>query len=133
MQTLLFKLGLALFVIGLLTGFAIPVLKNPRMGLTSHLEGVLNGMFLALLGLLWPHVHLSHSWGITAVVLIVYSAFANWLATLLAAAWGAGHKLAPIAAGDHKASKVKETVFGFLVISLSLAVVIGVVIVIVGL
>src|ERR1700759_5661765 len=64
MQTLLFKLGLVLFVIGLLTGFAIPALKNPRMGLTSHLEGVLNGMFLALLGLLWPHVHLPHVWDV---------------------------------------------------------------------
>ena len=133
MQTLLFKLGLVLFVIGLLTGFAIPALKNPRMGLTSHLEGVLNGMFLALLGLLWPHVHLPHAWGVIAVALIVYSAFANWLGTLLAAVWGAGRKLAPIAAGDHEASTVKESVFGFLVVSLSVAVVIGVVIVIVGL
>jgi hydroxylaminobenzene mutase len=133
MQTLLFKLGLILFVIGLLTGFAIPVLKNPRMGLTSHLEGVLNGMFLALLGLLWPHVHLTHTWGVTAVVLIVYSAYANWLGALLAAAWGAGRKLAPIAAGDHEASKLKESIFGLLLISLSVAIVIGVVIVIVGL
>jgi hydroxylaminobenzene mutase len=133
MQTLLFKLGLILFVIGLLTGFAIPMLKNPRMGLTSHLEGVLNGMFLALLGLLWPHVHLTHTWGVTAVVLIVYSAYANWLGALLAAAWGAGRKLAPIAAGDHEASKLKESIFGFLLISLSVAIVIGVVIVIVGL
>jgi hydroxylaminobenzene mutase len=132
MQTLLFKLGLILFVIGLLTGFAIPMLKNPRMGLTSHLEGILNGMFLALLGLLWPHVHLTHAWGVTAVVLIVYSAYANWLSALLAAAWGAGRKLAPIAAGDHAASELKETVFGFLLISLSVAIVIGVVIVIVG-
>jgi hydroxylaminobenzene mutase len=133
MQTLLFKLGLILFVIGLLTGFAIPVLKNPRMGLTSHLEGILNGMFLALLGLLWPHVHLTHGWRVTAVVLIVYSAYANWLGTLLAAAWGAGRKLAPLAAGDHEASNVKESIFGFLLISLSVAIVIGVVIVIVGL
>src|SRR6202046_2668581 len=108
MQTLLFKLGLVLFVIGLLTGFAIPVLKNPRMGLTSPLEGVLNGMFLALLGLLWPHVHLPHAGGITAVVLIVYSAFANWLGTLLAAAWGAGRKLAAVAAGEPDASKGQE-------------------------
>jgi hydroxylaminobenzene mutase len=133
MQTLLFKLGLILFVIGLLTGFAIPVLKNPRMGLTSHLEGILNGMFLALLGLLWPHVHLTHGWGVTAVVLILYSAYANWLGTLLAAAWGAGRKLAPLAAGDHEASNVKESIFGFLLISLSVAIVTGVVIVIVGL
>jgi (hydroxyamino)benzene mutase len=133
MQTLLFKLGLILFVIGLLTGFAIPVLKNPRMGLTSHLEGLLNGMFLALLGLLWPHVHLSHFWGVTAVALIVYSAYANWLATLLAAVWGAGRTFAPIAAGEHEASKAKEGLFGFLLISLSVAVVVGVVIVIAGL
>jgi (hydroxyamino)benzene mutase len=133
MQTLLLKLGLILFVIGLLTGLAIPILKNPRMGLTSHLEGILNGMFLALLGLLWPHVHLPHAWGVTAIVLIVYSAYANWLATLLAATWGAGRTLAPIAAGDHEASKVKEGVFGFLLVTLSAAVVIGVVIVIVGL
>jgi hydroxylaminobenzene mutase len=109
------------------------VLKNPRMGLTSHLEGVLNGIFLALLGLLWPQVHLTHAWGVTAVVLIVYSADANWLAALLAAAWGAGRKLAPIAAGDHEASKLNESIFGFLLISLSIAIVIGVVIVIIGL
>jgi hydroxylaminobenzene mutase len=133
MQVLLFKLGLVLFVIGLLTGLVIPVLKNPRMGLTSHLEGLLNGMFLVLLGLLWPHVHLPHGWGVTAVVLIVYSAYANWLGTLLAAAWGAGRKLTPIASGDHEASKLKESIFGFLLITLSVAIVIGVVIVIVGL
>ena len=65
--------------------------------------------------------------------LIVYAAYANWLSTLLAAAWGAGRKLAPIAAGDHEASKLKETVFSSLLISLAAAIVIGVVIVIVGL
>lgn len=133
MQTLLCKLGLILFVFGLVTGFVVPKVKNPRMGLTSHLEGVLNGMFLVLLGLLWPHVQLSHAWAVTAEWLIVYSAYANWAGTLLAAIWGAGRKLTPIAAGDHEASKVKEGVFGFLLLSLSVAIVVGVVIVIVGL
>jgi hydroxylaminobenzene mutase len=133
MQTLLFKLGLALFLVGLLTGFAVPALKNPRMALASHLEAVLNGMFLVLLGLLWPHLDLPHAWAVTAVVLIVYSAYANWLASLLAAAWGAGRKLAPIAAGDHQTSAAKERVVSMLLVSLSLAVVVGVTIVIVGL
>lgn len=70
MQTVLFELGLALFLLGLLTGLAIPAMKNPRMGLSSHLEAVLNGMFLVLLGLLWPHVELTPGLGLTAVVLI---------------------------------------------------------------
>ena len=133
MQTVLFELGLVLFLLGLLTGFAVPALKNPRMALSSHLEAILNGIFLVLLGLLWPHVDLPRAWAVTAVGLIVYTGYANWVAALLAAAWGAGRKLAPIAAGDHEASKVKEIVFGFLVVSLSVAVVIGVVIVVAGL
>ncbi len=133
MQMLLFRLGLILFLIGLLTGVAVPFLRNSRMGLSSHLEGVLNGMFLVLLGLLWPHTDLSHAWGVTAVTLLVYSTFANWLATLLAAAWGAGSRIAPIAGGDHEASAVKEHVVSFLLVSLSLTIVVGVVIVIVGL
>lgn len=132
MHTVLVKLGLVLFLIGLLTGFAGPAVKNPRMALSSHLEAVLNGMFLVLLGLLWPHVDLPHPWGATAIALIVYAAYANWLATLLAALWGAGRRLAPIAAGDHEGSAAKENVVSFLLLSLAVAIILGVVIVIVG-
>ncbi|TAM63046.1 hydrogenase [Mycobacterium sp.] len=132
MQTVLFTLGLVLFLLGLLTGIAGPALKNARMALSSHLEGVLNGMFLVLLGLLWPHIRLSNAWETTAAALIVYAAYANWLATLLAAAWGAGRRFAPIAAGDHRASAAKERVVGFLLLSLALSILVGVGIVIVG-
>ena len=133
MQTLLFTLGLVLFLLGLFTGLPLPGLKNPRMALSSHLEGVLNGMFLVLLGLLWPHIHLPHAWAVAAVALIVYAAYANWFATLLAAAWGAGRKLAPIATGDHAASAAKEQIVSFLLVSLAPCIVVGVGIVIAGL
>lgn len=133
MQTVLFALGLVLFLLGLLTGFVVPACKNPRMALSSHLEAVLNGMFLVLLGLLWPHIHLPHAWGVSAVALVVYSAYANWVASLLAAVWGAGRKLAPIATGEHEASAAKERFVSFLLVSLSVSIVVGVGIVIAGL
>lgn len=132
MQTALFTLGLSLFLIGLLTGFVVPALRNPRMALSSHLEALLNGIFLVLIGLLWPHIHLPGAWGTTAVVLIVYAAYANWLATLLAAVWGAGRRL-PIGAADYAASAAKEGLVSFLLVSLSVSIVVGVAIVIVGL
>lgn len=88
---------------------------------------------LVLLGLLWPHIRLPNAWGVTAVALIVYSAYANWLATLLAAAWGAGRRFAPIAAADHEASAAKERVVSVLLVSLSVSIVLGVGIVIIGL
>jgi hydroxylaminobenzene mutase len=43
MQHLLLVLGLVLFLLGLLTGLAVPILKNPRMGVASHLQGMTNG------------------------------------------------------------------------------------------
>jgi len=131
-QTLLFITGLALFLLGLLSGFLVPALKNPRMGLSSHLEGTLNGMFLVVLGLLWPWVQVTSGWEKAAVALVVYGSYANWLATLLAGWWGAGRGMMPIAGGDHEASAVKEFVIKFLLITLAVAIVAGVGIVLFG-
>ena len=44
--------GLLLVLLGLLTGLVIPLLTNPRMGLSAHLEGVMNGVLLAVLAAL---------------------------------------------------------------------------------
>jgi len=50
----LVRYGVLLFLLGLLTGLIVQKLANPRMGLSSHLEGVMNGTFLVVLGLIWP-------------------------------------------------------------------------------
>ena len=132
MDALLLQLGITLFLLGVLTGFVVPALKNPRMGLSSHLEGVLNGIFLVALGLLWPRLNLSAAWLTAAFWLALYGTFANWFATLLAAVWGAGAMM-PIAAQGHQATAGRENVIRLLLGTLSLAMVAVCVIVIVGL
>jgi (hydroxyamino)benzene mutase len=115
----LVQLGLVLFVLGLLVGFAVPFFANPRMGLTSHLEGIMNGMLLMLLGLLWPRLVLGARALQVTFVLAIYATFANWLATLLAAAWGAGRNM-PIAAPQPTATLIQENIVDFLLISLAI-------------
>lgn len=132
MQVLLFVLGLVLFLLGLLTGLVNPAVKNPRMGVASHLQGMTNGPLLIVIGLLWPYVHLGHVWQIVTVVLLAYGTYANWLATQLAAIWGAGRRFAPAAAGEHTASPAKEGVVDFLLASLAPAIIAATVILIVG-
>ena len=132
MQTLLFAAGLILFLLGLITGIAVPAVKNPRMALASHLQGMTNGPVLIVAGLLWPHVNLTHVWQVVAMVLLVYGAYANWLATQLAAIWGAGRKFAPGAAGDHVASAVREGLVDFLLVSLAPAMIAATIILLVG-
>lgn len=120
----LIRYGILLFLLGLLTGLAVPAFKNPRMGLSSHLEGTLNGMVLILFGLVWSRLHLADrtlKWGYG---LALYGTFINWFTTLLAAAWGAGSEMMPFAGGQHMGLPWQEIIIKFGLISLSLAMIV---------
>ena len=97
-EHLLIILGVALFFAGLISGLVIPKLTLPRMGLTSHLEGTQNGMFLILVGLIWGRLDLSELWLQIAFWTLLYGTWANWGAALLAGIWGTGER-SPIASG----------------------------------
>ena len=115
--------GMVLFLLGLLTGFAMPLLDNPRMGLASHLEGILNGLFLIAVGLFWQRVRLPRRAARATFWLALYGTFANWLATLLAAYWGAGHMM-PQAGAGRAGTALQEAVISNLLVSLSVAMII---------
>lgn len=118
----LLRLGVLLFLLGLFTGFAVPKLANPRMGLASHLEGLMNGLFLMAMGLIWPRLTLSTRLLQLTFWLAIFGTFANWTATLLAAVWGAGVMM-PIAGQGHTGTPLQEAVLKALLVTLSLAVV----------
>lgn len=113
--------GIILFLLGLLTGFVIPIMQNPRMGLSSHLEAVMNGMFLILLGLIWHKLHLSIStlkWG---YILSLFGTYTNWVTTFLAGLWGAGAEMMPIAGGSFQGVAWQEILIKIGLGSLSFA------------
>ncbi len=125
--------GILLFLFGLLTGFLIPALQNPRMGLSSHLEGTMNGMLLVLFGLIWPKLNLSDKtlrWGF---VLALYGTFVNWGTTLLAAVWGAGSEMMPISGAGMTGTPFQEILIKFGLISLSVSIVAVSVLILLGL
>jgi len=132
MQEFLIVAGLVLFLLGLLSGLAVPALTNPRMGLASHLQGMTNGPFLVVAGLLWPMLDLPDAWEVVTVVLLVYGTYANWLATQLGALWGAGGRYAPAATGEHRASPAKERVVDVLLVTLAPTMIAATVLLIVG-
>ncbi len=111
-------LGLILFLIGLTIGLFVHHMPNPRMGLSAHLEGIMNGMFLMILGLIWKRLILSQTWCKITFWLTLYGAFANLLAVIIAAVTGSG-KMMPLAGGQEGGGMV-EGLISFLLISLSL-------------
>lgn len=124
--------GAVLFLLGLLTGFVIPGFTNPRMGLSSHLEGVMNGIFLIALGAAWEQVRLSPGLQRLAFWMLIYGTFANWLFVTLAAIFGTS-EMTPIAGAGYQAGALQEQIVSVGLVSVGLTMVIGVVIVVFGL
>jgi hydroxylaminobenzene mutase len=126
----LILLGLILFLFSLIIGLAIPILQNPRMGLSAHLEAITNGMLLMILGLIWQKIMLSPKWMSINYWLLVYGTLANVTAVLLAAITGFG-KLMPIAGGKEGSNPI-ESIISFLLVSLALAMLFALSLVILG-
>jgi hydroxylaminobenzene mutase len=112
--------GIFLFLLGLLTGVAIPALTNPRMGVSAHLEGVLNGIFLIVLGLIWRELRLTPKGATATFRIALYGTYANWAATFAAAILGTS-RLTPQAGSGHSAAFWQEALVGFGQVSLALA------------
>lgn len=85
----LIRHGFILFLLALLTGIAAYRLTNPRMGVAAHVEGVVNGIFLMVLGLAWSRLGFSPRAATWAYWAGLIGAYANWAIPLFSAAVGA--------------------------------------------
>ena len=83
----LLRAGIALFLAAALLGLAISHFTVPRLALSGHLIALLQGIFLVVLGLLWPRLSLTPIQASLAFWLLIYQAVAAPVANLLAAAW----------------------------------------------
>lgn len=109
MTSLLCFTGVLLFLIGLLTGFAIPALKVPRIGLSAHLAATQMGIALIAFGFLWERLTFWNGWSAPLANVLWISFYVVWAAILLGGIWGTGKAL-PIAGAGHVAAKWQEQI-----------------------
>ena len=121
----LLQVGSLLFLLALLVGLAVPRFAVPRLGLSTHLLGLMQGTFLMVLGLVWPRLKLSGAQSRVAFVLAVYGCLAAWLANLLGAVWAAGNAMLPLAAGAARGSEFQEMVIRVLLVSAALSLIVA--------
>jgi hydroxylaminobenzene mutase len=124
--------GMALFLIGLLTGFVEQHFVNMRMGLAAHLEGVMNGTFLVALGAVWAEVRLPPVARVIAYWAALYGTYGNWFVTTLAAVFGTA-ALSPLTGAGHSGQPWQETLVTVGFISVGIAIVAASVMVLWGL
>jgi hydroxylaminobenzene mutase len=125
-------LGMLLFLLGLITGFAMPNLRNHRMGLAAHLEGVMNGTFLVVAGLIWSELRISETFKKVTFWTLVYGTFVNWFVTLLAACLGTS-RMTPLTGQGYFGTPIQENIVTGGFISVGLTMVFSLVVIVYGL
>ena len=85
----LLRHGFLLFLLALATGLVAYQLTNPRMGVAAHVEGVVNAIFLMVLGLSWQRLGLPPRAAVWAYWTGIVGAYSNWAIPLFSAVVGA--------------------------------------------
>jgi len=113
----LLQFGTALFVFTSFEGFAVEHLKVPRLGLSVHTLSAFSAVFFLTMGSVWPRLSLGPTAAAIAFWFTIYSDLATVAAYVLAALWGAGNSIMPLAAGTAHGSALQETVIKVVVSS----------------
>jgi (hydroxyamino)benzene mutase len=114
-------LGMFLFLLGLITGFLMMNIKNPKMALAAHMEGVMNGTFLIAVGLIWSELKLNNKLKTAAYGTLIYGTFVNWFVTLLSAYFGTS-KMTPISGQGFVGTDLQENIIrvGYITVGLTM-------------
>ena len=120
----LLQAGVLLFLLALLVGLAIPRFTLPRLALSAHLLGIMQGTFLVAAGLLWPRLRFTRNQSRVAHGLALYGCAAAWIANVCGAAWGAGASMVPMAAMGARGTALQELAIAILLRSAAVSLVV---------
>jgi (hydroxyamino)benzene mutase len=110
-------IGIGLWVFSGVEGFFVPFLASPPLGRSVHTLSALQGVMILALGLMWPRLDLTATAARTAFWTYVYSSFATLIPFILAAVWGAGNTVIPLAAGGARGNDFQEAVINVVIYS----------------
>jgi len=129
----LLQAGILLFLFALLAGLAVPGFAVPRLGLSAHLLGIMQGIFLMVAGLLWPKLRLPRAMSSVGPWLAIYGCFAAWAANVLAGVWAAGNPMLPMAAGQARGSVLQEGIIAIILRSSAVSLIAAAILILWGL
>ena len=107
-QELLAWSGTLLVLLGLVSGFAIPLLRSPRIGLSAHVAAIQSGLLLIAVAWLGRRLALSDAWASAIAHTLWLSLYVLWLGLLFAGVYGTGGTL-PLAGAGLRAKRWQET------------------------
>lgn len=80
--------GIFLCTLGFIAGLFLPLYANPRAGLATHLLGITQGLFLAVVGFIYPHLKLSFTLARVNFWMLLIGTYVGMADVFMGAAFG---------------------------------------------
>jgi hydroxylaminobenzene mutase len=113
----LVQLGVALLLFVTLQGLVIQNFAVPSLGRSAHTVALSSGLVLLGIGLIWPRLTLGATATRIAFWFLIYSLLVTIVVFLLAAMWGAGNTVLPLAAGASHGTALQENIITVALVS----------------
>ncbi len=104
----LIKWGAVLLALSALTGFAIPLVSDPVLGLATHVQGLLNAFLLLLVGLIWSRLEIGYLGAVVTYWGLIVGAYLTLAVQFAATLLRIGGTVFPIAGGSHVGTPLEE-------------------------
>ena len=129
----LLQIGALLFLLGLVVGLVVQRFAIPRLGLSTHLLGIMQGIFLMVAGLVWPKLKLAKLASRIGSGLAAFGCLAAWTANLCGAMWAIGGSMVPMASGGAQGTAAQELAIRVVLRSSAVSLILAVVLMLWGL
>ena len=125
--------GILLCTLGFIVGLFIPLYSNPRAGLSTHLLGITQGLFLAIIGFCYPELKLPLWLARLNFWMLVISAYLGMIGEFLGATFGLNRMLVVTAMGLPESTPWLETSIEIVIKGISIFVLLSCFIILFGL
>src|SRR4030095_8042974 len=126
------KDGIVIVLLALLGGAFVQSLANPRLGLSAHVGGVMNGTLVAVIGAVGGELARSPGAARALFWSALYSGCVNWAGLLLAAIFGTSRST-PLLGAGHVGTPWQEALGNFCLTSGAFVIIVSLVLVLSGL
>ncbi len=111
----LIRWGVALILLSVLSGFAIMMAPEPIMGLATHIQGLMNGLLLIAIGVVWSRFAIGYLGGALIYWGLIIGGFLTFGVQLACTFLEIGGSIFPIVGGAHVGTPFQEAVVTWLV------------------
>ena len=110
----LIRWGTVLLLLSVFSGFVIPLVSDPILGLAAHIQGLLNAFMIILVGLIWSRMEIGEMGSVIVYWGLIIPGYVTLTVMVICTFLEIGGTAFPIVGGGHTGTPFQERVINII-------------------